>query len=50
MKGDGGDVPLFLGEMNQSILFWGKGSTMHLTPPQTATVNFFQGSTSFLSA
>jgi hypothetical protein len=50
MKGVGGDVPIFLGEMNQSVLFWGKGSTMHFTSPQAATVNLLEGSTSLFSA
>ncbi len=50
MKGSGGNLPLFLGEVNQSIFFWGKGGSMHLTPPQAATVNLIQGSTGLLCA
>ncbi len=49
-KRGGGNTLLFLGEVNQGILFWGKGCTMHLTPPQRAIVNLPQGCACLFSA
>ncbi len=41
---------LFLGEVNKDIFVGGKGSTMHVSPCQTATMNVFQNRTGLLSA
>ncbi len=49
-EGGCGYIPLFLGEVNQSILFWGKGGTIHLSPYQTAIVDVSQHRTCLLSA
>ncbi len=41
---------LFLREVNKDIFVEGKGSTMHVSPCQTAAVNLFQNRTGLLSA
>jgi hypothetical protein len=41
---------LFLGEIKKYIFVGGTGITMHVTPCQTASVNFFQNRKSLYSA
>jgi hypothetical protein len=36
--------------VNKDVFVGGKGSTMHVSPCQTATVNLFQNGTGLLSA
>jgi hypothetical protein len=50
IKGSGGHILLFLGEVNKDIFVRGKRSTMHVSPCQTATVNLLQNRPGLLSA
>ncbi len=41
LKGGDGQILLFLREVNKDIFVGGKGSTMHVSPCQTAAMNHF---------